>query len=94
MNRRLATLILALPLAAGSLSACSGSKEAPELRVTSVSLTEAREMAERFCNDLASMRDEEAIQRLAVEVSARETSKADQDAIVDYAGTVVCPKQF
>ena len=94
MNRRLAALALALPLAAGCLSACSGSKAAPELRVTSIEAAEGREMAVQFCNDLASMSDDDAVMRMATRASVANLSKGDQDAIVDWAGTVVCPKQF
>lgn len=94
MNRRLAALALALPIAVGGLSACSGSKAAPELRVTSVGAAEGRSMAEQFCSDLASMSDEAALTRMATRAAAAKLSKSDQDAIVDYAGTVVCPKQF
>lgn len=94
MNRRLAALVLALPLAAGCLSACSGSKAAPEIQVSSVSPAEGREMAVQFCNDLASMSDNDAVMRMATRAAAVNLSKSDQDAIVDYAGTVVCPKQF
>jgi hypothetical protein len=94
MNRRLVSLAFALPLAAGGLSACGGSKAAPEIQVSSVSPTEGREMAVQFCNDLASMSDDDAVMRMATRASVANLSKSDQDAIVDWAGTVVCPKQF
>jgi hypothetical protein len=51
-------------------------------------------MAVQFCNDLASMSDDDAVMRMATRASAANLSKSDQDAIVDWAGTVVCPKQF
>ncbi|MDR6794385.1 hypothetical protein J2X12_002878 [Pseudarthrobacter oxydans] len=51
-------------------------------------------MAEQFCNDLASMSDESAVTRMATRAAAANLSSSDQDAIVDWAGTVVCPKQF
>lgn len=51
-------------------------------------------MASQFCSDLKSMSDEEAIQRMAVRASEAKLSSKDQDAVVDYAGTVVCPEQF
>jgi hypothetical protein len=94
MNRRLAALVFALPLAAGCLSACVGTKAAPELRVTSVSAPEGRSMAEQFCSDLATMTDDKAIMRMATRASAANLSESDQDAIVDWASSVVCPKQF
>ena len=94
MNPRLAALVLALPLAAGCLSGCVGAKAAPELRVTSIEAAEGRSMAVQFCNDLATMSDDDAVMRMATRAAAVNLSKSDQDAIVDYAGTVVCPKQF
>jgi hypothetical protein len=51
-------------------------------------------MAEQFCNDLASMSDKDAVMRMATRASAANLSSKDQNAIVDYAGKVVCPKQF
>lgn len=94
MSRRLAALILALPLAAGCLSACAGSKAAPEIQVSSVSPAEGREMAVQFCNDLASMSDDDAVMRMATRASVANLSKSDQDAIVEYVYVTLCPEQF
>jgi hypothetical protein len=51
-------------------------------------------MAKQFCADLAKMTNEKAIDRMAARASAAELSKADQDAIVDYAAAVTCPDQL
>lgn len=94
MNSRLAALLLALPLAAGSLAACGGVKAAPELRVDSVSPSEARTMADQFCADLAKMSDDKAMSRMAVRAIEVDLSKDDQDAIVEYVYVTLCPEQF
>lgn len=51
-------------------------------------------MADQFCSDLAKMTDEKAVDRMAVRASEMKVSDSDQDAIVDYAGTAICPDQF
>ena len=94
MNRVPSTAAASLLLVACCLSACSAPKAAPELHVTSVSVAEAKTLADQFCADLAKMSDEKAIEKMAVRASESKLSSADQDAIVDYAGKVTCPEQF
>lgn len=94
MNHPRKSAFATLAIAACCLAACSAPKPAPELRVTSVSSSEGRSMASQFCSDLKSMSDEKAIERMATRASAAKLSDSDQDAVVDYAGTVVCPEQF
>lgn len=94
MKRRRSAALLAASFAALGLVACAPSKAAPSgPAVTSVSLSEATQMARQFCSDLASRTDSEAVSRMATRAAAVNLTKADQDAIVDYAATV-CPKQF
>ena len=94
MKRVSSTASATLLLAACCLSACSAPKAAPELRVTSVSVAEAKTLADQFCADLARMSDEKAIEKMAVRASESKLSSADQDAIIDYAGASTCPDQF
>ena len=84
----------AIALAACCLAACGAPKAAPALAVTSVTTAEAKTMADQFCADLAKMPDDKAIERMATRASVADLSAADQDAIVDYAGSTACPDQF
>lgn len=94
MNRRPKAAAATLLGAAWCLAACSAPASPPSLHVTSVSVSEGKEMAKQFCADLAKMTNEKAIGRMAARAAAAELSRADQDAIVDYAAAVTCPDQL
>ena len=90
---RAATVATCLAAVCG-LVACSSPAKAPELRVTSVSASEGREMAKQFCSDLGKMSQEKAVSRMATRAAAAELSSSDQDAILDYAAAVTCPDRL
>ena len=94
MNRRLDLAAIACVAATCGLVACSTPAQAPKLQVTSVSVSEGKQMAEQFCSDLAKMSQEKAISRMATRAAAAELSSSDQDAIVDYAAAVTCPDRL
>jgi hypothetical protein len=50
-------------------------------------------MAQQFCDDLAELTYERAIERMATRAAAAELSTSDQDAIVDHAASL-CPDQL
>lgn len=80
--------------AACCLAGCSIPTPVPTLRVTSVSVSEGKEMARQFCADLAKMSDEKAIDRMATRAAVAELSSEDLDAIADYAAAVTCPSEL
>ena len=94
MNRRPIATSAALLLAACGLAACGAPKAAPATpSFTSVSTSEATEMADLFCGDLRAMSYERAVERMATRASAADLTSSEQDAIVDLAARS-CPKDM
>ena len=91
MHSRFGPATIAALAASCGLVACSSPAPAPQLRVTSVSVSEGKQMASQFCEDLAKFSHDKAIVRMATRASAANVSSSDQDAIVDYAAAVTCP---
>lgn len=95
MSLNVKSVTVALVVSTCCLVACGATRAAPAtLTVNSVTLKEAKTLAEQFCSDLAKMTDDDALQRMAVRASEANLSSADQDAVVDYAGMTLCPEQF
>lgn len=90
MNRLPKLAPAALLLAACCLAGCGAPKAAPATPSLS---SEATEMAERFCDDLAAMSYSRAVDRMAVRASEASLSSADQDAVVELAAAR-CPEDM
>jgi len=66
----------------------------PTLAVHSMTVSDGKRMARQLCNDLASMKHDAAIQAAAVRMAEAEVTTSDQDAILKYAASIVCPREF
>ncbi|MFF2245148.1 hypothetical protein ACFVTM_13320 [Arthrobacter sp. NPDC058130] len=79
---------LALVIAACCLDACGAPKGAPA--PTGTSAAAVVDMAQRFCDDLASTSYKQSISRAAVRAAEAKLSRADQDAVIEHAAEL-CP---
>lgn len=86
-----ALILLTCYLLSGCANTGSGSAG---LQVTSVSRAQGLQIAEQFCDDLAEMANESALQRMASRTLEIGISNDDVSAIVDYAQSTQCPDQF
>lgn len=95
MNRALVTLAVA-PLAAVLLASCAATGPRPlgNPNVASVGPVAARDMAQRFCQEVKSDGQQAAVKQFGARLAGSDVTSEDQDAIVDFAYQKLCPEAF